>query len=353
MRLALELAAKGGGKTRPNPMVGAVVVANGRVVGSGYHRRAGGPHAEVVALRQAGARARGATLYVSLEPCAHTGRTPPCVEAVLRSGVRRVVAAMVDPNPLNRGRGIRRLKSRGLQVKAGVLEGAARRLNELFVNRMEKGRPFVTVKMAQSLDGKIATRAGQSRWITGPKARRWVHRLRSEVDAILVGIRTVLKDDPRLTVRSGGVKGAAPLKVILDSKLRTPPKARIFSSCGPVLIAATAAAPRAREKRLVRAGAEVVRLPSRGGRVDLKALLKELAQREISHLLIEGGGETIASAFQARAVDRVAWFISPRIIGGRGAAAPFSNAAPLSNVEVEPIGPDWLVKADVADSRGN
>ncbi len=355
MRLALGLAARARGRTEPNPVVGAVVVRSGRVVGRGHHHRAGGPHAEVLALRQADGRARGATLYVSLEPCAHFGRTPPCAEAILRAGVRRVVAAMRDPNPLNRGRGLRRLKARGVHTRVGVLERQARALNEVFLTRMERQRPFVTVKVAQSLDGRIAARAGQSRWISGPAARRWARRLRSESDAVLVGVRTVLKDNPLLTARGTG-RRRQPVRVVLDSSLRTPPEARLFSDSSPVWIAATRSAPRARERALRRAGAEVLRFPSEGGRVNLRALLRELAKREISRLLIEGGGEVIASALRARAVDRVAWVVAPKLLGGRQAVPSVGGegvqhpdqAVRLRNIAVKRLGQDLLVTAEVA-----
>ncbi len=360
MRMALRLAARARGGTYPNPMVGAVVVRSGRVVGRGFHRRAGRPHAEALALRQAGARAAGGTLYVSLEPCAHTGRTPPCVDAIRRAGIRRVAAAMVDPHPRNRGRGLRWLRARGIRAGAGLLEAEARALVRPFAVRVTRRRPFVTVKVAQSLDGKIATATGESRWISGPQARGWAHRLRAEADAILVGVETVLKDDPRLTVRRAGraarglSNGAAPMRVILDSRLRTPPAARIFSSHAPVVIAAGRGAPAGRERALRRAGAEVARFPTERGRVSMKALLRWLAGREVTRLLIEGGGEVIASAFAAGAVDRVQWVISPRVIGGRKAptsvegkgALSLRQGVPLHNMRVRRLGADLLVTAD-------
>ena len=353
MRLALRLAARGEGKTRPNPMVGAIVVHSGRIVGQGYHRKAGQPHAEVLALRQAGSRAKGGTLYVTLEPCHHFGRTPPCTEAIVRSGIRRVVAATIDPNPLNQGRGVRFLRSRGIQTRVGLLQKEARELNKVFATWMRLKRPFVTVKVAQSLDGKIATRTGDSRWVSGPAARAWVHRLRAQVDAILVGAATVLKDNPRLTARTDGA-ARQPIKIIVDSHLRTSPGARIFSS-GRVIVATTTSAPHSKENRLLRAGAEVLRLPARRGRVHLKSLLRELARREISHLLIEGGGEVIASAFEARAVDRFCCIIAPKVIGGRAAPtavggegiAYLSQAMPLKDFTVRRLGSDLLLEGDV------
>jgi len=354
MRMALELASKGSGQTFPNPMVGAVVVRNGCVVGRGFHQKAGGPHAEVRALTQAGSRAQGSTLYVSLEPCTHIGRTPPCTQAIKQSGIRRVVAAMLDPNPLNQGRGIRWLSRRRIRTQVGPLKKEAASLNRVFVTRMQQERPFITVKVAQSLDGKIATVQRESQWISGSPARRWVAGLRAQSDAILVGIETVLCDNPRLTVRGKG-KGRQPIKIILDSRLRTPPRARLFLSRSPVLIATTPGASRQREAQLRRAGAEIIRLPSVRGRVNLRKLLKVLADREVSRLLIEGGGEIIASAFAACAVDRVCWVIAPVILGGgkaptsvEGSGIPsLHRAARLKNVQIRRLGLDLLVRGDV------
>ncbi len=354
LRLALGLARRAEGRTRPNPMVGAVLVRAGRIVGTGFHAAAGRPHAEVIAIRRAGRKARGATLYLNLEPCAHHGRTPPCVEAIRAAGIRRVVAAMIDPNPFVRGRGLRRLKAGGISTKVGVLEQEARALNEVFVTWKTAGRPFVTVKAAQSLDGKIATRTGASRWISSPPARAWTHHLRSRVDAILVGVETVLKDDPRLTARSRGT-AKQPLRIVLDSKLRTPAKARLFSQRDPILIATLQTAPKDRERRLVRAGAQVLRLPGEKGRVSLKALLRYLARKEVTHLLIEGGGEVIASALAARAVDRLAILVAPILVGGRQAPTlmegegigSLAQAIRLEDLTVRRLGPDLLVQAAV------
>ena len=354
MQMALQLAAKAGGRTRPNPMVGAVVVRNGRVVGKGFHPRAGQPHAEIFALRRAGNKTRGATLYVSLEPCAHTGRTPACTEALRAAGIRRVVAAMIDPDKRNQGRGLRWLKKHGMKTTVGVLKKEAAQLNKIFVTWKTKGRPFVTVKAAQSLDGKIATRTGSSRWISGPAARRWVHQLRSRVDAILVGVETIVKDNPRLTCRNPFTR-TQPIRVILDSQLRTPPSARVFSSRSPVVIATTSRAPRDRERKLRHKGAEIVRLPTAGGRVSIPALLKKLARREISHLMIEGGGETIASALAAGVVDRIALIVAPIVVGGREAQTAvegvgidsLSKSMKLKNFKVRPLGSDLLMTGDL------
>lgn len=366
MRRALALAARARGATRPNPMVGAVIVAGGprrtargrRIVGEGFHRRAGGPHAEITALRAAGRRARGATLYVTLEPCCHTGRTPPCVPAIVKAGIRRVVAAMPDPNPVVGGRGLRRLRAARVATRVGVRAADAEALNPCYLTWRRLGRPFVTVKVAQSLDGKIATRTGASRWISGPAARRYAHTLRAQADAILVGVRTVLRDDPRLTVRAaGGRRPAAarpPLKVVLDATLRTPPTARVLRG-GRALLATTAAAPAGRRRALAARGAEVIVFPGRGGLVNLPAVLRHLARREITSLVIEGGGEVIASALKARAVDRWVAIVAPMLIGGREAptavAGPgvssLRQAVPLTVTACRRLGRDLIIEARI------
>jgi len=302
----------------------------------------------------------GGTMYVTLEPCAHTGRTPPCVEAVARSGVRSVVVAMPDPNPLTNGRSLHRLRAAGLRVRRSVLSGEARRLNAAFVKAMTRRLPFVTAKVAQTLDGKIATVRGQSRWITGPAARLAVHHLRRTADAILVGITTVLKDDPRLTVRLPGDtrRIRQPLRVIVDSRLRIPLRARVLRhpKAAPVLVATTAQAPHAKRRQLADRGVRLLVVPSRRGRVDLRQVLQRLARREIRHVLIEGGGEVLASAFAQQLVDRVAFFIAPKILGGRtaptavgGAGMPrLGGAAAVRHVQVQRYGEDLLVTGDVA-----
>ncbi len=365
MRRALVLAARGGNATHPNPLVGAVVVSGGRIVGEGYHRVLGGPHAEVVALRRAGARAQGATLYVTLEPCAHVGRTPPCVHAVRASGVRRVVAAMVDPNPLTLGRGLAKLRASGIQTSVGLLEAEARRLNPVFVTAMERKRPVVTAKIAQSLDGKIATVTGRSRWISSPQTRRFAHQLRAEVDAICVGVRTVLRDDPLLSNRlsakgeSAKAVGRQPVKVILDSQLRTPTTARIFSrqSPAPVIVATTSRASARSAERLRRLGATVLVQPARWGsqRIRWQWLCGELWRRQILHLLIEGGGEVLASALAERVVDRCYWIVAPMVVGGRtaptsvgGDGVPtLERAWRFGEWQLRRLGPDLLVTIDV------
>lgn len=336
IRLTLKLAMRAQGLTSPNPCVGAVVVKNGRIVGMGYHKRAGGAHAEIYALRQAGRKANGATLYVSLEPCCHYGKTPPCVDSIISSGIRRVVAAMRDPNPLNNGRGISTLKKRGIATDVGILRDEARRVNEVFIKYITKKMPFVTVKVAQSLDGKIATRTGDSKWISGEEARRFVHHLRSKVDAIIVGSRTVLKDDPLLTARRPSRTGfnKQPLRVILCGGSKMPASARILNSKGGAVIMAKA---------------------RKNGRVDIKELLKDLAKRGAANVLIEGGGEVIASAFEAKVVDKIYFFISPKIIGGRQAVTSVEGAGvdrvgkaiKIKKAAIHKLGGDFMIEGYV------
>jgi diaminohydroxyphosphoribosylaminopyrimidine deaminase/5-amino-6-(5-phosphoribosylamino)uracil reductase len=355
MRRALRLAARGWGRTNPNPMVGAVLVRDGRVVGEGYHRQAGGPHGEIWALRAAGEQARGATLYVTLEPCCHHGRTPPCTEAIIAAGVRRVVAAMVDPFPQVRGCGLDHLRAAGVAAEVGLLEEQARRLNEGYVKRLASGLPFVSLKAAMSLDGKTATAAGDSQWITGERARRAAHRLRAEHDAVLTGIQTVLADDPRLTVRH--LRGRNPRRVVADSGGRTPTTARLLAAdARPPVIAVTDAAPAERREALAAAGAEVWVLPAREGRVDLEALLRRLAEEGTQRVLLEAGGTLTAAALAAGLVDRVYFFIAPCLLGGAGARTPVEGEGVLSlaerhclrDVRVKRVGEDVLIVGELA-----
>ncbi len=327
MWAALDLARRGRGKTSPNPMVGAVVVRDGQIIGTGYHQAAGEAHAEVMALRKAGGNARGAVLYVNLEPCIHQGRTGPCTEAIIAAGISKVVAAMEDPNPLVSGKGFQRLKEAGVKVKVGVLEEKSRRLNEVFIKHITTGRPFVIVKSAVTADGKIATRAGHSRWITGEKARAFVHRLRNNSDAIAVGIDTVLHDDPRLTARLEEGGGKDPLRVVVDSRARLPIDARMIkmSSRAATLLAATAAAPPEKRRALEEKGVELLLLPEKGGRVDLDALIEELGRRGICQLLVEGGGTLNFSLLEAGLIDKVMLFIAPLIVGGRESPTSFGG----------------------------
>ncbi len=319
MRRALQLAARGRGTTSPNPMVGAVVVRRGRIVGEGFHQAAGGPHAEVRAIEAAGERARGAELYVTLEPCNHLGRTPPCTHKILAAGIRKVVIAVRDPNPRVPGGGADFLAARGVEVVLGVLEEAAARLNEAFFKHCCTGRPFVTVKCAATLDGRIATRTGDARWITGEKARARVHELRHAADAILVGVGTVIADDPQLTTRrAGGRPGKDPLRVILDPGLRIPLAARVLnhrSSAETLVVAAEGVSAATREK-IERPGVRVIECPAPGGRIDWSALLAHLGGLGVMSLLIEGGSRVFASAFRAGIVDKAYFFIAPILFAG-------------------------------------
>jgi diaminohydroxyphosphoribosylaminopyrimidine deaminase/5-amino-6-(5-phosphoribosylamino)uracil reductase len=353
MRLALELAERGRGWTSPNPVVGAVVTAGGEIVGEGWHERVGGPHAEVVALTAAGVRARGADLYVTLEPCAHHGRTPPCTGAILAAGVRRVIVPVTDPNPRVDGRGLALLREKGVEVITGVLEQEARRRIEAYRKHVVTGIPFVTLKMAVSLDGKIATRTGDARWITGPASRERVHRMRAAADAVLVGVGTVLADDPALNARPPGGDVHQPLRVVIDSRLRTPTAGRLFRETGGrVVIATTEAAPDDRAAALEALGADVLRVPGDGPRVDPARLLRELGSRGVTSLLVEGGAGVFTAFVEAGLADKVVAFVAPVIIGGSTAptpvgglgAATMADCLRLTGTLVETEGDDAVIQ---------
>lgn len=325
MTRALELAENGRGRTGPNPMAGAVVVFEGKKVGEGYHEVLGGPHAEVNALKVAGDKAKGATMHVTLEPCAHQGRTPPCVNDIVDARVSKVVMALRDPNPLVNGRGAEYLSEHGIIVEQGPYEDIARRQNEAYLKRIASGLPFVTLKMAVSLDGKMATRTGDSRWITSDESRSGVHQMRSWSDAIMVGIGTVLSDDPRLTVRMGKERARSPLRVVVDSTARTPMESRVAeTSEAPTLVAVAGKAPSERRRALEENGLEVVQVGS-GDRVDLRSLLELLSQREMANVLVEGGGDLAYGLWKERLVDKLVFFLAPRIIGGREAPGPIGG----------------------------
>jgi len=359
MKKVLELAGKGQGTTNPNPMVGALVVKNGKIISSAYHKRVGELHAEPIALKKAGKRAEGASLYVNLEPCAHIGRTPPCTDAIIKSGIKKVFCAMQDPNPLNRGRGINLLRRNNVAASVGLLRNEAEKLNEVFIKYVTKKMPFVTLKLAESLDGKIATRKRDSKWISSGASRDYVHGLRSKVDAILVGINTILEDDPLLTSRAR----RSPIKVVLDPDLKVPECANIFSRKSPSLsIIAILKKSLAKKsviekiRRLNRKGVLVISCPEKNRKIDLKALLKELAELEIAHLLVEGGGETAAGFIEAGLVDRALFFIAPKIIGGRDAVTSvegkgvdkIKESLGLKDIEVNQIGEDVLIKGTIS-----
>ena len=359
MLRALALARKG--KTSPNPMVGAVLVKNNHIIAEGFHSRAGGPHAEVVALRKAGSNARGADLYVNLEPCCHIGRTPPCTDAIIQSGVTRVFAGMKDPNKLVKGKGIRILKAAGIKVSAGLMKKDCEKLNEVFVKVMKTGMPFVTVKTAMSLDGKIATREGDSQWISGVKSRDFVHELRNQNDAILVGTNTILKDNPQLTCRLKKKRGRHPARIILDRRNRIPLTAKVFanSKAHRVVYVSGSKLPTKREQLLKTKNIEVLKVKTLKSGFDLKQLMKLLAQKELNSILIEGGSEINSSALEAGIVDRVFAFISPILVGGQQAPSPIggdgvakiTKAIRLDNMKVIPIGDDLMVEAEICSAE--
>lgn len=352
MQRALALALKAKGRTSPNPMVGAVLVKEGRIIGEGYHAFAGADHAEVVALKAAGDEAREATLYLNLEPCCHYGRTPPCTEAIIRAGIKRVVASTFDPNPLVAGKGAERLKAAGIDVEIGLLSEEAKRLNEAFFTLIATGRPFVILKVAASLDGKIATKAGESRWITGEAARKKVHELRDEVDAVLVGIGTVLKDDPLLTVRLDREGTRDPLRVIVDSHARLPLEANVLKDPRKALVAVSPEAPKERVEALRSRGAEVLLIEGASGKVSLGRLMEELGKRGIVSVMIEGGSEVNASAFHEGIVDKLILFYAPLLIGGKEAPSIVGGsgieylpqAIRLKDLRIERLGNDLLIE---------
>ncbi|WP_155317195.1 bifunctional diaminohydroxyphosphoribosylaminopyrimidine deaminase/5-amino-6-(5-phosphoribosylamino)uracil reductase RibD [Desulfosarcina alkanivorans] len=339
MKQALALAEKGVGRTSPNPMVGAVVVRHGQVVGRGYHQRAGGPHAEVHAIDDAGSQARGATLYVTLEPCNHFGRTPPCTRKIIDAGIRRVVVAMTDPNPGVAGGGNAALQAQGIAVTTGVCEKEARTLNEGFITWATTGKPFVIAKCAATLDGRIATRTGDSRWVTGPASRQFVHRIRHAVDGIMVGVETVKKDDPSLTTRLDGQAGSDPTRIILDTHLSMPATAKMIAqaSDAPTWVICGPDAPADRRHALEVSGSRVIEVPLEGGLIDLPALMERLGAMDITSLLIEGGASVLGSAFAAGIVDKVCFFYAPKILGGDDGVPICRGAGPERMQESLPI----------------
>jgi diaminohydroxyphosphoribosylaminopyrimidine deaminase/5-amino-6-(5-phosphoribosylamino)uracil reductase len=362
MTLALRLAAKGRGTASPNPMVGALVVKQGNIVGQGFHRRPGLAHAEILALRQAGSRARGATLYVTLEPCCHHNkRTSPCVPELLRSGVCRVVIAMSDPNPSVNGKGAAALRRAGLTVTIGVARAEAEQLNRAYAHWIKTKRPYVILKAGMTLDGKIATVSGESKWITGRASREEVHRLRGEADAVLIGVGTVVADDPSLTARLGsGLKKLAarqPLRIVVDSALRIPLKARILTQQrnAKTIVATTYSASASRKQTLLKRGIEVVSLPGLRSKVSLPTLMDALGTRGVTSLLVEGGGEINAAMLKAGLVQHVRLYVAPVLLGGADAKGVIGGKSParldsalrLRNVMARSIGEDLAVEGDL------
>ena len=351
MREALRIARNAEGRTSPNPLVGAVIVRDGIIVAEGWHRKAGTPHAEVHALRMVGDLAKGATLYVTLEPCAHVGRTGPCAVAVRDAGIRRVVVAMSDPNPLVAGKGLKILRDAGVEVTVGVCEAEARQLNEVFLHWITTGRPFVVLKTAMTLDGKIATAAGASKWITGEAARLRVHELRDRYDAILAGIGTALADDPSLTTRLPDRTGKNPVRIIVDSNARLPLTSHVVTDgLAQTIVAVTEAAPEERVAALRAHGVDVLTC-GRGPHVDLAQLMQELGRREIASVLVEGGGTVNFSLLAAGLVDKVHAFVAPKIVGGRTAKTPvegegfaqLADSVQLTQLTAESVGGDVLL----------
>lgn len=351
MARAISLARNGLGRTSPNPLVGAVIVRDGRIVAEGWHRKAGTPHAEIHALNMAGELARGATVYVSLEPCAHYGRTGPCAKALVEAGVSRVVVAMTDPNPKVAGKGIAILQEAGIQVTTGVLEQEARQLNEVFLKWITTGLPFVALKTAMTLDGKIATAAGQSQWITNEASRYETHRLRDVYDGILVGINTALADNPSLTTRLKEYQGRNPVRIVVDSRARLPLESKLVTDgAARTIVAVTAGAPADRVEALRSAGVEII-VAGNGGHVDMHSLMEQLGAMKIASVLVEGGGSVNFSLLQAGLVDRVYAFIAPKLVGGRNALTPvegdgfreLKDAVELEDIQLRQLGSDVLL----------
>ncbi|MDD4561557.1 MAG: bifunctional diaminohydroxyphosphoribosylaminopyrimidine deaminase/5-amino-6-(5-phosphoribosylamino)uracil reductase RibD [Syntrophomonadaceae bacterium] len=357
MQKALALAARAQGRTSPNPMVGAVVVKDNQVVGEGYHRKAGTPHAEVHALQAAGEAARGATLYVNLEPCSHYGRTPPCADAIVRAGVKKVVVAGLDPNPRVSGRGLKVLQDAGIETLTGVLEQEAQKLNLAFFKYIQTRTPLVSLKVAMTLDGKIATSTGDSRWISGAGSRKYVHQLRNVYDAIMVGIGTVLKDDPMLNTRLEDENIRDPVRVIIDSKLDLPRFSNIVKTARQqkTIVFCGQQADDARQEFLEEAGLTVIQLATDEEKLPLEEVLQVLGEMEIMTLLVEGGGEINGYLIEKHLIDKVYWFIAPKIVGGRAAPTPvggtgipqLKDALPLKSMEIQRFDKDILIVAEV------
>lgn len=353
MWMALDLARKACGKTNPNPMVGAVLVKDGEVVGTGFHHRAGEPHAEIIALKEAGEKARGATLYTNLEPCSHFGRTPPCTEALIEAGIRKVVMATSDPNPVVAGNGAAKLEQAGIKVKEGVLEEKAKRLNEVFFKYIVSGTPFVVAKTAMTMDGKIATYTGKSRWITGKKSRNFVHRLRAMCDGIMVGINTIMQDNPRLDVRLEDETESHPIRIIVDSTGKLPHDSAVVNTASKqkTILATTDRAPEEKLALLRSRGVDVLVLPSQNEKVDLHALMLALGQQGVSIIMAEGGGTLNYSLLELNLIDKLYCFIAPLLFGGKDAPTPLEGAGIMEpdqawiveNMEIKQLENDLLI----------
>lgn len=351
MKEALLLASKSEGLTSPNPLVGAVIVKGNKIIGRGYHKRAGSKHAEILAIESAGRRAKGATLYINLEPCVHYGRTPPCAPEVIKAGIKRTVVAMQDPNPLVNGKGIDKLKKEGVKVQTGILEEKAKSMNEAYIKYITQKMPFVMLKWAMSVDGKIATYTGDSKWISCETSRDLTHKLRGKIDAVLIGIGTLLKDNPQLTTHGKGVK--EPKRIIVDEKGKIPLDCKLLKTeGGQVIIATTNKISKEKTEGLKKRGVETIVVKTKNNLVDLKELMKELAKREITSVLVEGGGEITASFLKEKLADKFMAFISPIIIGGKDAISPVEgkgiegivNAARIYKFSTKKIGEDIVIE---------
>ncbi|MBM7555519.1 bifunctional diaminohydroxyphosphoribosylaminopyrimidine deaminase/5-amino-6-(5-phosphoribosylamino)uracil reductase RibD [Halanaerobacter jeridensis] len=351
MQRALDLAQQAKGDTSPNPLVGAVIVKEGQIIAEGYHHQAGGNHAEINALQDAEEEVAGATMYVNLEPCTHFGKTPPCSNAIIEAGLSRVVIAMKDPNPKISGAGVEKLRQAGIEVEVGILEAEAKKLNEVFIKYITTDLPFVILKNAMTLDGKIATKTGDSRWISGSESREIVHRLRDQVDGILVGIGTVLSDNPRLTTRLPE-GGSDPTRIILDSQLEIPLEANLITqdSDAVTIIVTTNHSEQSKKEKLINLGVKILELGTKE-KIDLNALLKELAHEEITSLLVEGGSEVNSSFWEEKLVDKIYYFIAPKIIGGTesvpvvggSGVEKVKNGVKIIDKEIKQVGEDLLI----------
>jgi len=354
LEMAYGLAEKARGWASPNPYVGAVIVRGGTIIGHGFHERPGQPHAEAIALERAGRLARGSSLYVTLEPCVHWGRTPPCVDAVIRAAPKRVIVSSLDPNPIVFRKGVRRLRAAGIDVRVGLLGERNSALNESYIKYITRGVPFVTLKAALSLDGRMATRTGDSRWISSPETRDYVHLLRGEHDAIMVGIRTILKDDPRLTVRHPQWAGKKIVRIILDSALRLPVRARILTTLaeGQVLVFTTDGAPSRKRAALEKRGVEVIAIPGQLRPIEVPEVLARLGERGIASLLVEGGSGLLTTMIDEKLADKLFLTVSPRLIGGEAAPTFLEGEGVrlvirswrLGKVSAFPIGEDIIIQ---------
>ena len=351
MKLAIELAKKGEGKVNPNPMVGAVIVKDGTIIGEGYHEKYGEGHAEVNAFKSLKEDPSGATMYVTLEPCSHYGKTPPCVDKIIQSKIKRVVIGMIDPNPLVSGNGVDKLKKAGIEVKVGVLEDKCKKLNEVFIKYILTKKPFVVLKTAMSLDGKMATRTGESKWISSEKSRLQVHNLRNKLSGIMVGVNTVIKDDPELTCRIQN--GSNPIRIIVDSILRIPMNSKVLQNKdNKTIIATTKRANMKNMQELLKKNIKVLIIEEKNGQVNLNALIKKLGELNIDSILLEGGGTLNYSALEENIVDKVMIYISPKIIGGEFSKTPvggigidkLNDAFKLKDITANIVDEDILVE---------